>query len=146
MPIITIRTTRGREKTAVKSMRAKIDNEDYAIEAILYPEDLRGYLFVEGTERDIKDLTQNIRHVKGVIDEEVDIEDLEKYLSEEATEEIQVEPGDKVEVIGGPFKGEVAKVKRIDEANGEATIKMLEAAVPIPVTIGVEMLRKRSEE
>lgn len=145
MPIMTLRTTRGREKTVVNSLQAQIDNNAYAIDAVLYPNDLKGYVFIEGDEVDIRDIADNLRHVKGVIDKDVGLEDLEKFLSDEP-QEINLEAGDTVEVIGGPFKGEEAEIDRIDEANQEATIKLLEAAVPIPVTIGVDLLRKRSEE
>ncbi|MDY6777342.1 MAG: transcription elongation factor Spt5 [Candidatus Nanohaloarchaea archaeon] len=142
---MTIRTTRGREKTVVNSIRAKLENQDYEVASVLYPEDLKGYLFIEGEETDIKDLTDGVRHIKGVMDADVDVDELDKFLSEER-EEISLEAGDKVEVIGGPFKGEDAEIERIDEANEEATIKLLEAAVPIPVTISIELLRKRSED
>lgn len=142
--ILTVRTTRGREKTVINSMEAKVDNEDYAILAVFYPQDLKGYLFVEGDETDIKQLVRDMRHVRGVIDEEVDMEKIEEFLSEEP-KEITLEVGDTVEVTGGPFEGEEAKIERIDDANREATIELLEAAVPIPVTISVDMLRKRSE-
>jgi len=145
MPIMTVRTTRGREKTVVDTMKAEVDNEGHEISAILYPEDLKGYVFVEGDEASIRTLIQDMRHVKGLIDQEVEIDELEKFLSNEP-QEITIEAGDTVEVIGGPFKGEDAEIERIDEANQEATIKLLEAAVPIPVTISVELLRKRSEE
>ncbi len=144
MAIRTIRTTRGREKTVINSLEAKMQNEDFAIQAVLYPEDLKGYLFIEGDEADITKITRNVRHIKGVIDEEVELEELEKFMSEEP-QEITLEAGDTVEVIGGPYKGEEAKVERIDDANHEATIKLLEAAVPIPLTISVEHLRKRSD-
>lgn len=144
MVILTVRTTRGREKTAIKSFNAKMGEGEYEIKAVFYPEDLKGYLFVEGKEQDIRDLASEMRHVRGVIDEEVDMEKIEEFLSEEP-KEITLEVGDKVEVTGGPFEGEEAKIDRIDDANREATIELLEAAVPIPVTISVDMLRKRSE-
>ena len=145
MPIYTMRTTRGREKTAIKSLRAEIKNSDYEIKAILYPQDLKGYLFVEGDKPDIDRLVRNVRHVKGIIDKEVEIEDIEKFMSDEP-QEIKLEANDRVEVIAGPYKGEPAEIERIDEANNKATIKLLEAAVPIPVTIDIEQLRKRSKE
>lgn len=145
MPIYTMRTTRGREKTAIKSLRAEIKNSDYDIKAILYPQDLKGYLFVEGGKADIDRLVRNVRHAKGIIDEEVEIKDIEKFMSDEP-QEINLEANDRVEVIAGPYKGEPAQIERIDEANNKATIKLLEAAVPIPVTIDIEQLRKRSKE
>ncbi len=142
--ILTVRTTRGREKTVINSMQAQVDSGEYEIKAVFYPQDLKGYLFVEGEEQDIKNLVNDLRHVRGVIDEEVDMEKIEEFLSEEP-KEITLDVGDKVEVTGGPFEGEEAKIERIDDANREATIELLEAAVPIPVTISVDMLRKRSD-
>ncbi|PSH01658.1 MAG: transcription elongation factor Spt5, partial [Nanohaloarchaea archaeon QH_8_44_6] len=65
------------------------------------------------------------------------------YLSEEQ-EDIKIELGDKVEVVGGGFKGEDAKVNRVDDTNREVTIELLDAAVPIPTTVDVDMVRKQS--
>ncbi len=59
---------------------------------------------------------------------------------------MKFEEEDLVEVIGGSFKGEEARVKRIDESNRKVTIELLEAAVPIPVTIDANMLRAKSKE
>lgn len=145
MPIYTVRTTRGREKTVIKSLRARMENKDFEVQAIFYPQDLRGYIFIEGEESDIENLTQDSRYVRGIISKEVPISDLEKFLSEEP-EEIELEEGDVVDVMGGPFKGEEAKVERIDKANREVTIELIEAAVPIPVTISANMLRKKSKK
>lgn len=145
MSIYTVRTTRGREKTVIKALRARMDNKDLNIKAIFYPQDLRGYIFIEGQESDIEELTKDLRYVRGIISKEVPLSDLEKFLSEEP-EEIELEEGDVVDVMGGPFKGEEAKVSRIDKANREVTIELIEAAVPIPVTISANMLRKKSNK
>ncbi len=141
---MTVRTTRGREKTVVSSIDAQAKNKDVDIKAVFYPQDMKGYLFVEGDAQDIKNLVNSMRHVRGVIDEEVDLDEIESFLSEEP-QEIDLEVGDTVEVTGGPLAGEEAKIERIDEPNREATIELLEAAVPIPVTISVDMVRKRSD-
>lgn len=142
--ILTARTTRGREKNAVKQMRSKIKNNNYEIKAVFSPDDIQGYIFIEGDKEDIKELTNEIRNVRGLIEEEVDIEEIEKYLDEEQ-EEIKIEEGDEVEVIGGPFKGEDAKIKRVDDTNREVTIELLDAAVPIPTTVDVDMIRKKAQ-
>ncbi len=65
--------------------------------------------------------------------------------------EIKVNKGDVVEIIGGPFKNEKGKVTRVDEAKEELTIELLEAAIPIPITIPIESSRviesaEKSEE
>jgi len=143
--ILTARTTRGREKTAIDEMRSKIKSKNLDINAVFHPEDLRGYLFIEGSEQAIKDLASEVRHLRGVIDDVVDVEEIEKYLSEEE-EDIKLEVGDKVEVVGGAFKGEDAKINRIDETNREVTIELLDAAVPIPTTVDVDTVRRKANQ
>lgn len=141
--ILTVRTTRGREKTVVNAMRSKVKAEKYDIKAVFHPEDLKGYIFVEGKEQDIKDVVSELRNARGAIDQEVGLDEIEKYLSEEQ-EDIKIEEGDEVEVIGGPFKGEDAKIKRVDDTNREVTIELMDAAVPIPTTVDVDMVRKKA--
>jgi transcriptional antiterminator NusG len=141
--ILTVRTTRGREKTVVNAMRSKVKAENYDIKAVFHPEDLKGYIFVEGKEQDIKDLVSDLRNARGAIDQEVGLDEIEKYLSEEQ-EDIKIEEGDEVEVIGGPFKGEDAKIKRVDDTNREVTIELMDAAVPIPTTVDADMVRKKA--
>jgi len=143
--IMTARTTRGREKTAINAMRSQVKSSDLDIKAVFHPEDLRGYIFIEGTEADIRDLSNEVRNIKGIIDEEVDVTEIEKYLDEEE-EEIKLEVGNKVEVISGPFKGEEAKINRVDETNREVTIELLDAAVPIPTTVDIDSVRKKANQ
>jgi len=141
--ILTVRTTRGREKTAVNAMRSKVKANNYDIKAVFHPEDLKGYIFIEGKEQDIKDIVSDVRSTRGVIEQEVGLDEIEKYLSEEQ-EDIKIEEGDEVEVIGGPFKGEDAKIKRVDDTNREVTIELMDAAVPIPTTVDADMVRKKA--
>jgi len=143
--IMTARTTRGREKTAINAMRSQVKSSDLDIKAVFHPEDLRGYIFIEGTEADIRDLSNEVRNINGIIDEEVDVTEIEKYLDEEE-EEIKLEVGNKVEVISGPFKGEEAKINRVDETNREVTIELLDAAVPIPTTVDIDSVRKKANQ
>jgi transcriptional antiterminator NusG len=141
--ILTARTTRGREKTAIKEMKSTVKSKNLDINAVFHPEELKGYVFIEGKESDIRKLSSELRHLRGIIDDEVDVSQIEKYLDEEQ-EEIKIEEGDTVEVIGGAFKGEQAKVNRVDDTNREITIELLDAAVPIPTTVDVDMVRKQS--
>lgn len=126
-------------------MRSKVKSKNLDIKAVFHPEDLRGYVFIEGSEKDIRQLADQVRHLRGVIDSEVEVDEIEKYLSEEE-EEIKLEVGDTVDVIGGPFKGEEAKIKRIDDTNREVTIELLDAAVPIPTTVDVDTVRRKAQQ
>jgi transcriptional antiterminator NusG len=143
--ILTARTTRGREKTAINSLKSKVDNSDRDIKAVFHPEDLKGYIFIEGSEGDIRDLVSEVRNINGIIDEEVGVDKVEKYLSDEE-EDLKLEVGDEVEVVGGAFKGEEAKINRVDETNREVTIELLDAAVPIPTTVDADMVRKKANQ
>ena len=143
--ILTGRTTRGREKTAIDAIRTEVKSNNLEINAVFHPEDLRGYVFIEGEEGAINDLADDVRHLRGIIDEEVDMSEIEKYLDDEE-EEIKLEEGDKVEVIGGAFKGEDAQVNRVDETNREVTIELLDAAVPIPTTVDLDTVRRSANQ
>lgn len=141
--IVTARTTRGRESTAINAIKTETKNKDLGINAAFHPSDLRGYVFIEGSESDLQELRSAVRQINGYIDEEVEIDEIEKYLDDEE-EDIRLEEGDKVDVIGGPFKGEEAKITRVDDTNREVTIELLDAAVPIPTTVDVDTVRKKA--
>jgi transcriptional antiterminator NusG len=57
-----------------------------------------------------------------------------------------ISDGDVVELIAGPFKGEKARVKQIDEAKEEITVELFEAMVPIPVTVRGDHVRVLEKE
>ncbi|MFH1126940.1 MAG: transcription elongation factor Spt5 [archaeon] len=140
MPIYTIRTTVGRERTVLDSLDAKLKNNSAGIKAIMSPSELKGYFFIEGTEEDIHKAIQGIPHIKGIINKPIPVEELSNFYSQEV-KEITIKEGDIVEVIGGPFKREKAKIVRIDETKREARIELVESAVPIPITIKLDLLK-----
>ena len=56
-------------------------------------------------------------------------------------EEVKIDKGDIVEIIGEPFKKEKAKVLRVDKTKGEVVVSLLNAVVPIPVTVKIDNVR-----
>jgi len=135
--IRTIRTTVGRENAVIETLASKAKNSSLDIRCIFYPAELKGYIFLEGDEEAINQIIKTVPHVKGIINKDVKIEDIRKFL-EIKKFEIKVNRGDVVEIIGGPFKNEKGKVTRVDEAKEELTIELLDAAIPIPITIPIE--------
>jgi transcriptional antiterminator NusG len=133
----TIRTTVGRENAIIDALTSKIKNNNLNIGCIFFPAELKGYIFLEGEEEVISETIKSIPHVKGMIKKEVKMSDIKKFLEVKKIE-IKVNRGDVVEIIGGPFKNEKGKVTRVDEAKGELTIELLDAAIPIPITIPIE--------
>ncbi|MFP4045864.1 MAG: transcription elongation factor Spt5 [Candidatus Aenigmatarchaeota archaeon] len=140
MTLMTLRTTIGRETNVMRSINDKVRQGEYEIKAVVHPSELKGYVIIEGKEMDIRKLARNIRHAKGIISEEVDVSDIEKFITSQEIE-IEVKRGDTVEVVGGPFKGEKGKITRVDKSNSEVTLELLEATVPIPITVGVESVK-----
>lgn len=138
--IATIRTTTGRENVVIDSVQSRIKNNNIPIKSVFHPEDLRGYIFIEGEVNDIESCIKGIPHIRGLINKDVNLQQLERFLVS-TKEEIKLGVGDIVEIIGGPFKGENGKITRADETKNEITVEFLEAAIPIPVTISINTVR-----
>jgi len=75
-----------------------------------------------------------------LIRREVKISDIKNFLEVKKIE-IKINRGDVIEVTSGPFKNEKGKVTRVDEAKEEVTIELLEAAIPIPITVPIDSVR-----
>ena len=62
---------------------------------------------------------------------------------------MNIQNNDIVEIISGPFKREKAKITRIDQQKEEVIVELLEAAVPIPITLkmdSVKVIRRDGEK
>lgn len=138
--IYTVKTVVGRENIVLDSIAAKARSEGLQIKALAHPEEIKGYIFVEGELKDIRKAISNVPHVHGLIRRPIQVKDIERFLKPKAVK-IELNVGDIVEVIGGPFKGEKGKITRYDKTKGEVTIELLEVTVPIPVTISVEFVK-----
>ncbi len=146
--IFTVKTTIGQEKAAADMIMARSKNFDLPVKSVLSPHGIKGYVFVEaqgGTT--VEQARAGIKHAKGVIRGEVPFKDLEHLLIPQPAVS-GIEMGDIVELTAGPFKGERAKIIRIDEGKEEITVEFFEATVPIPVTVRgdhVKMVERRKE-
>ena len=127
----------------------KVHKKELNVYSLARPHGLRGYLFLEAEDRDsAEEAAYNLPYVKGIIGKTVDYEEI-KNMIEPVIEEINIEKGDIVEIIGEPFKKEKAKVIRIDKTKGDAVVTLLAAVVPIPVTVkldNVKVIRREKEE
>ncbi|MHA1377912.1 MAG: transcription elongation factor Spt5 [Candidatus Helarchaeota archaeon] len=138
--IFTIKTTISQEKAVVEFMQ-KSNIKKY-IKAILLPETLRGYLFIETTMAHmVNQELLKIPHVRGKLVGKVDISELDKFLiAKKSTEGVDV--GDIVEIIGGPFKGEKAKITRVDTVKDEVILELFESTHPIPIKVHADYIKK----
>ncbi len=146
--IFPVRTTVGQERMLADLLAVKQKKEDLPVYSIFVISEMRGYVFVEAdNEVDVRKLAYGMPHIKGVVRKPVNIDEL-KHFFEEKPLVANISKGDVVEVVSGPFKGEKAKVIRVDEAKDQITVELVEAAVPIPITLKAAAVRviRRSEE
>lgn len=139
--IFAVRVTLGREESVMDKIRHTVDRFEYGVYSAFLPKDVRGYIFIEAENRDeVKRTIRGLNNARGIVDRPVEIDEVEKYLEAKPVE-IKINKGDLVEVVSSPFKGEKAKVIRIDPVKREVTVEMVEAAVPIPMTLPIESIR-----
>lgn len=147
--IFIVKVTTNKEDRALELISEKVHKKSLNIYSISRPHGLRGYIFLEATDRDsAEESSYNLPYVKGIIGKTVSYEEIKNML-EPVLEEINIEKGDVVEIIGEPFKKEKAKVIRIDKSKGEAVVTLLAAVVPIPVTVkldNIKVIRREKEE
>jgi transcriptional antiterminator NusG len=148
MVIYAVKTIIGRENVVMEAVANKAKVNNLAVKALVHPEEIKGYVFVEGELKDIQEIVKEIPHARGIIKNPIDVSQIKKMI-ETKRKEIMIKEGDIVEVIGGPFKGEKGKVKRFDKEKGEVTIELIEVAVPIPITVNaglVSVIQKSGDE
>lgn len=140
--IYTVRVTSGQEKILAQMLEKKARAEKLDVYSIAYIENIKGYLFVEVPDKNVlAKLTQKLRHVKGFLKTPVKIEEIQKLLVLTKQPTMIIEVGDVVEMSSGPFKGERAKVVKVDEPHDEVTVELVEVAVPIPITVKSKMVK-----
>jgi transcriptional antiterminator NusG len=150
--IFAVKTTTGQEKNVARLVAAKIEMNNIPIKAILVPETLKGYVFMEAEgPHFVEEAIGGIRHVRSRVPGVVSFSEIERYIVRKPIIE-ELNENDIVEVTGGPFKGMRAKITRIDKTKGDVTLELLEATFTLPITVHsdyvkiVEKAKAESEE
>jgi transcriptional antiterminator NusG len=141
--IFPVRTTVGQEQLVVDILSSKIAKEELNIYSIAVVPGLKGYILIEAdNEITLRRGITDTPHIKGsgIVKGAVNIEELTGLLESKPLMKTLTE-GQVVEIISGPFKGEKAKITRVNQAKEEVTVELLEAAVKIPVTIKAENIK-----
>jgi transcriptional antiterminator NusG len=165
--ILILKTQVGQERRVADSLTNKAKKFNVPILSILSPQELRGYLFVETS--DIMGIEKGIRGVsyaRSLVSRDMEVRDengnftkdrrgkiiTERKPVETPFGEIQhfltpvsavakIAEGNLVELVSGPFRGEKAKVTRVDDAREEITVELIDSMVPIPITVKGENVR-----
>ena len=147
--IFAIRTTANREEQVMDFIDTNVKKKNLEVYSVVNAHGMRGYIFIESkTREDSEQACFGIPYSRGLLPKEVQYSEIEPML-EQIKAPVNIQEKDIVEVIHGPFKKEKAKVKRIDEAKDEVVVELLEAAIPIPITVKIDwvkVIRRESDE
>jgi transcriptional antiterminator NusG len=146
--IFAIKTQVGKEQNTADLINSRADKSKIKITSILVTPELRGYIFVESYDIErIKDMIKTVSYARNMLEGDTPIEQIAHFLIP-ASAVAKMAEGDVVEMVAGPFRGETAKVTRIDDTKEEITVELFESVVPIPITVRGEQVRviKRKEE
>jgi transcriptional antiterminator NusG len=133
--IFVVKTTTGQERNVARLIAAKVEMAKIPIKALLVPDTLKGYVFVEADGPHlVEEAIAGVRHVRSRIPGLVSFAEVERYIVRKPVIE-DLGEDDVVEITGGPFKGMRAKITRIDKSKGEVTLELLEATFTLPITV-----------
>lgn len=144
--LFTYRVTAGQENVVAGVVYNKARKEQIPLHAVAVLEGLKGYILVEAADEvAVRQAAQKVPHIKGILTGTIQFRDIE-HLLEVKLATVPINRGDIVELISGPFKGERAKVIRVEEGKEELTVELVDVAVPIPVTVKRDSVRMFQRE
>ena len=139
--IFIIKVSANKEDQAVELISDRVSKKNLSVYSIARPHGLRGYILMEADSRDtVEEACFDLPYVKNMLPTTVEYEEIKNMLEPEVTS-MNIEKGDIVEIIAEPFKKEKAKIIRIDKSKEEVVVELLEATVPIPITVKIDNVR-----
>ncbi len=146
--LFALRTTANREEQVMDFIDSNVKKKNLQVYAVINAHGMRGYIFIEAkTREDAEQSFAGIPYARGLLPKPLEYAEIEPMLEQIKTP-MNIQERDIVEIISGPFKKEKAKVKRIDETKEEVVVELLEAAIPIPITVkldAVKVIRREGE-
>lgn len=140
--IFAVRTAANRENQVIEFLVARLrKGVKEEVYSVIRPHGMRGYIFIEvGEKLDAETVLQGVPYARGLLPNEIPYPEIEHML-EQVKVEMNIQKHDIVELIAGPFKREKAKVIRINKQKEEIVVELLEAAVPIPITVKMDAVK-----
>ena len=147
--IFIIKVITNKEERAIEMISERADKKNLSVFSVSRPHGLRGYILLEAEDREsAEEAVFNLPYIKGIIGKTISYEEI-KTMVEPSVISVSIKEGDIVEMIGSTFKGEKAKVLRVDKQKEEVVVSLLGAAVSFPVTVkidNVKVIRREDEE
>lgn len=139
--IFSVRTTANREEQVVDFLAANVKKKGHEVYSIIRPHGMRSYIFIEApSQAEAEAAVFDVPYARGVLPGTVPYEEIE-HMVETIKKEVNIQRGDIAEIISGPFKREQCKITKVDKEKEEVVVELLEAAVPIPITLKIDALK-----
>ncbi|MFA6089674.1 MAG: transcription elongation factor Spt5 [Candidatus Woesearchaeota archaeon] len=139
--LFAIRTTANREDQVIDFVYSNAEKKGLNVFSLVHPHGMRGYLFIEAESKYVAEqAVYGVPYVRGLLEDEMSFSEI-THLLETTKIKANIEKNDIVEIITSPFKGEKAKIARVDLTKDEVVVELLQAAVPIPITLSVDSVK-----
>ncbi|MBI4139721.1 transcription elongation factor Spt5 [Candidatus Woesearchaeota archaeon] len=139
--IFALRTAANREDQVVDFLSSHAKKKKLDVFSIVRPHGMRGYIFVEASDRQSAEAAATgVPYARGILPNEIEYREIEHML-EQAKMEVNIQKNDIVEIIAGPFRRSSAKITRVDKTKEEVVVELLDAAVPIPITVKMDAVK-----
>ncbi|HLD06062.1 MAG TPA: transcription elongation factor Spt5 [Candidatus Nanoarchaeia archaeon] len=139
--IYAVRTTANREDQVMDFITSNAQKKKLEVTAVIRPHGMRGYIFLEaGKREEAEQAAFNVPYARGLLPQTVGYHEIEHML-EQVKRELNIRQNDIAEIIAGPFKREKCKITRIDKQKEEVVVELVDAAVPIPITLKMDAIK-----
>jgi len=141
-PIFPIKTTGGQERTVAGFVAHRAEQKKMLIYSILALDTWKGYVLVEAPNSQVVDESiQGFKHIRGKIPGMMQFfEDIQKFLVTKSMV-AELNEGDTVEIVAGPFKTMRAKITRLEKEKQEVTVVLLDTQYQMPISLDAAYLK-----
>ena len=139
--IFPVKTTGGQEKAVATFVATRAKQKSKPIYAVLALDTWKGYvLFESANSQAVDEAIQGFKHVRSKIPGMMQYQDIEKFLVTKSMV-AELNEGDTVEIVAGPFKTMRAKISRVEKEKQEITVVLIDTAFAMPITIDASYVR-----
>lgn len=138
MAFYAVGTQAGKEQDVAEDLAA---NKSPHIHAVLAPSRLESYVIVEADgEGPVERAVAETPFAVKMLDGQTSPQEALSFISPGSSVEDVVE-GDVVEITGGPYEGQRARVQSINTADEAVTVELHEETIPIPISVSGDQIR-----
>src|ERR1700730_10620274 len=139
--IYPVKTTGGQERTVATFVANKAMQKKKSIYSILALDTWKGYVLFEAPNSQVVDESiQGFKHVRSKIPGMMQYSDIEKFLVTKSMV-AELNEGDTVEIVAGPFKTMRAKITRLEREKQEVTVLLLDTPYQMPISLDAAYLK-----